>query len=95
MDPTLTYFQGHFPNAPVLPGVAQLDFAVKIAKRHLGFPKQLQIDKVEVLKFQQVILPEQKVTLQIIKKSPLKFAFSYTSANQKHASGRIVFGEIS
>lgn len=87
----LTYFQGHFPEAAILPGVAQLDWAIKFAAQHLQC--QGEVKSVEVLKFQVVLMPEQQVTLKLEKKHAHKFTFSYHSEKGQHASGRIVLNE--
>jgi hypothetical protein len=33
LDPALRPFQGHFPQAAILPGVAQLDWAVRFGRQ--------------------------------------------------------------
>ena len=38
MSPDLPYFEGHFPGAPLLPGVAQLTLVVAFIERALGSP---------------------------------------------------------
>ena len=72
-------------------GVVQLHWAVEYAKEKLGLENHQVID-LEVLKFQVIIVPEQTLTLSLIRKSEEKVLFSYVSDNGKHASGRIVFG---
>ncbi len=34
LAPTLEHFRDHFPRYPILPGVVQLDWAVRFARRH-------------------------------------------------------------
>src|SRR5262249_11062879 len=36
LTPAIIYFQGHFPQFPIAPAVAQIDWAVHLAARHLG-----------------------------------------------------------
>lgn len=88
----LDYFRGHFPQAPILAGVVQLDWAVKLAAQYLSL-QGIEVADVEVLKFQQVIKPDTLVTLTLEQKSPLKFTFSYKSASDNLASGRIVLAQ--
>jgi acyl-CoA synthetase (AMP-forming)/AMP-acid ligase II len=86
----LFYFGGHFPQAPILPGVVQVDWA--IAKGREYFPLPPHFCGMHALKFQQVIQPEQLVTLELIhdvEKGSLNFR--YFSPNAQHASGRILF----
>jgi 3-hydroxymyristoyl/3-hydroxydecanoyl-(acyl carrier protein) dehydratase len=86
----LDYFDGHFPNAPILAGVVQLHWAVEYAKEHFSFD-QRNVQNLEVLKFKAVIVPGQNLQLTLTKKNNEKIAFSYVSNKGQHASGRIVF----
>ncbi|WP_416306504.1 thioester dehydrase [Neptunicella sp. SCSIO 80796] len=91
LEPELACFDGHFPGMPVLPGVVQLDWAVKLAKTHLSIEPQAVAKQFEVLKFQQLLVPGLIVTLELQKKDSHKVLFSYHSERGQHASGRIVF----
>ena len=87
----LLYFDGHFSQAPILPGVAQLDWAIAFGRAHFDLPPQFM--GVQALKFQRVIQPEMPFQLELQhdrQKSSLSFRFS--SAAGQHASGRILFG---
>lgn len=86
----LDYFNGHFPNAPILAGVVQLHWAVEYAKKYFLLA-ELEVKNIEVLKFQVVIIPGQELKLTLIKKTANKVLFSYGSTKGQHASGRIVF----
>lgn len=90
----LDFFKGHFPGVPVLPGVVQLHWAVELAQQHFGYTKYRYVQQVEVLKFQQLLIPEQQVELVLTRKSAHKFAFSYRSNFGLHASGRVIFKEL-
>lgn len=93
LDSELPYFEGHFPQMPVLPGVVQLDWAVAWAREYLQFASGLPVRQLEVLKFQQLMLPGMQIQLELIRKDDHKCLFSYRSDKGQHASGRIVFGE--
>ncbi len=88
LPPDLDYFRGHFPGAPILAGVVQLDWAVKYARQYLSI--QGDVKDIEVLKFQVVMTPELELTLTLTKKKDDKFSFSYHSHKGQHASGRVV-----
>lgn len=91
IPPDLIYFDGHFSDAPILPGVAQLDWAVTFARRWFNISEPFQ--SMAQIKFQQVIQPAMSVHLRLIH-LPAKSAadFQYTSAAGAHSSGRLVFG---
>lgn len=86
----LLYFRGHFPDKPVLPGVVQVHWAVLLAGRYLG--KTGAFKGVTNLKFQRIIVPDQRVDLSL-EYSAAKHAliFSYSSEAGPHSSGRILF----
>jgi len=86
----LDYFNGHFPQAPILAGVVQLHWAVEYAKQKLSFTNH-SVKNLEVLKFQEVIVPGQTLEIILTKKNNEKVLFSYLSEKGQHASGRIVF----
>lgn len=92
IDAKLRYFEGHFPQVSILPGVTQLDWAKHFASEYLSYPI-VAIDRVEVLKYQIVIQPDAVVKLALVKKSEHKFTFKYHSESGTHASGRIVLRE--
>lgn len=92
IEPSLLYFQGHFPDFPILPGVAQIDWAIYYGQTLLNCPNQFA--GMEVIKFQEAILPNQTVLLSLkwdSHKGILYFSFN-SHANEpvkKHSSGRI------
>lgn len=81
------WFAGHFPDAPVLPGVAQLDWAVHFSRQYFTPLQQLQA--VEVLKFQQMIRPGQQLLLTLEHTAEHTSLFSYSRNGEKVASGRL------
>lgn len=85
----ISYFRGHFPEAPVLPGVVQLDWALYFARKYMGISSNM-VKSVEVLKFQLVVQPLQDLMLHMVKKSDYKFSFKFTSKKGVHASGRVL-----
>jgi len=88
----LYYFQGHFPQAPILPGVAQLDWVMKYLAQYFATDTEKLIS-VDVLKFQHIVRPGYQVTLTLEQVKPHKYAFSYFSRHGQHASGKVVFSE--
>jgi len=84
----LAFFDGHFPEQAVLPGVTQLDWAVKLGCNAFGY--NANVATLEVLKFQQLILPNTYVDLVIEHQAhKSKLIFSYRDGDKRFASGRI------
>jgi acyl-coenzyme A synthetase/AMP-(fatty) acid ligase/3-hydroxymyristoyl/3-hydroxydecanoyl-(acyl carrier protein) dehydratase len=89
VPPDLAHFSGHFPKAPVLPGVVQVDWALSLARQHLDLPPRFA--GMEVLKFQQLVRPGDLLRLSL-KFDPErgKLYFAFTSAGAACSSGRIL-----
>lgn len=81
------FFNGHFPDFPILPGVVQLFFAKEFAKDvyNLDFVPQ----KVKKIKFSSIIKPECKVKLVLSKKEG-SVDFKYISGEKTFSSGTFV-----
>ncbi|AAZ35114.1 AMP-binding enzyme family protein [Pseudomonas savastanoi pv. phaseolicola 1448A] len=90
VPPDLAFFSGHFPKAPVLPGVVQVEWAISLGQRLLNLPTDFA--GMEVLKFQQLVRPGDRLKLTLrfdAARSKLHFAF-HNSENAPCSSGRIV-----
>ncbi len=86
----LLYFDGHFAQAPILPGVVQVHWAEHFARKLFALEGECQ--QLEAIKFQQVIRPGQRLTLELgYQPSRGKVTFAYRSASDQHASGRLLF----
>ncbi|MDT8907757.1 Acyl-coenzyme A synthetase/AMP-(fatty) acid ligase [Pseudomonas sp. NFACC09-4] len=91
VPPDLAYFSGHFPTAPVLPGVVQVDWALGLGRRLLDMPPRFV--GMEVLKFQQLIRPGDEVQLHLrFDRERGKLYFAYRNDTATCSSGRIVLG---
>ncbi|WP_166358458.1 acyl-CoA synthetase family protein [Pseudomonas akapageensis] len=93
VPPDLAYFSGHFPQAPVLPGVVQVDWALDLARQRLGLPGRFA--GMEVLKFQQLIRPGDVVELGLRWDAGRgKLYFAYRLEGVACSSGRILLGVV-
>jgi acyl-coenzyme A synthetase/AMP-(fatty) acid ligase/3-hydroxymyristoyl/3-hydroxydecanoyl-(acyl carrier protein) dehydratase len=85
----LAHFAGHFPDAAILPGVVQIDWAIRFARKYCALHGEFSA--LENLKFLAVILPGAKVQLSL-KWDGERLEFAYSTALRKHSSGRVIFG---
>jgi len=86
----LAHFSGHFPGTPVLPGVVQIDWAQQLARALINDLPPL-FGGMEVLKFQQLVRPGDRLQLTLrfdAERSKLYFTFRSGEANC--SSGRIL-----
>lgn len=91
ISPQSPYFDGHFPEAPILPGVVQLDWVALFGRELFDLPPRFL--RMEAVKFQQVIKPgcPIEMTLQFDAGGG-RLSFALRSPAGPHASGRIFFG---
>jgi acyl-coenzyme A synthetase/AMP-(fatty) acid ligase len=70
---SLHWFQGHFPDFAILPGVVQLHWAVLYGRRHLGITAAAASAQV---KFRRPIRPDDRLTLALaVQRGRLTFAY--------------------
>ncbi|NRA71339.1 MAG: acyl-CoA synthetase [Gammaproteobacteria bacterium] len=86
----LYYFQGHFTQAPILAGVAQLDWVMTYLAKYFDVDKT-KLSSVDALKFQIIVRPNYRINLMLNRVKPNKFSFNYSSEHGQHASGKVVF----
>jgi 3-hydroxymyristoyl/3-hydroxydecanoyl-(acyl carrier protein) dehydratase len=85
----LAHFDGHFPAAPVLPGVLQLGWALALAAPRLGTAAKCR--EFEALKFQQLLRPGDDVLLHLRWDTARgKLHFAYRLGEQAYSSGRLL-----
>ncbi|WP_263262139.1 AMP-binding protein [Pseudomonas sp. RIT-PI-S] len=85
----LACFSGHFPSAPVLPGVVQVGWALQLGRALLDLPPRFA--GMEVLKFQQLVRPGDLLSLSLrFDVERAKLYFTYRAGEQPCSSGRIL-----
>jgi len=88
VDANIADFEGHFPNYPLLPGVTQIDWVIFYGKKFLN--SGTHFSGMEVLKFQEPILPNSIVLLTLIwDAEKQKLSFNYSGEGKQYSSGRI------
>ncbi|WP_130887663.1 acyl-CoA synthetase family protein [Pseudomonas sp. Sample_21] len=87
----LAYFSGHFPKAPVLPGVVQVEWALNLGRQLLNLDGAFA--GMEVLKFQQLVRPGDEIQLHLrFDAERGKLYFAYRNDTATCSSGRILLG---
>lgn len=74
--PDLVQLDGHFPGMPIIPGVAQVDWVIKLAARHLGLA--LTSGQDYQVKFHRLTLPGTAVKLTLrhdVERQRLNFSY--------------------
>ncbi|KAB2526339.1 AMP-binding protein [Pseudomonas sp. GXM4] len=91
VPPDLAYFSGHFPKAPVLPGVVQVEWALNLGRQLLKLDGAFA--GMEVLKFQQLVRPGDEIQLHLrFDAERGKLYFAYRNDTATCSSGRILLG---
>lgn len=90
------YFQGHFPEVAILPGVLQVHFAVLFSRKYFALSTNLLC--IKKLRFAHIICPEENVKLRIkFFKERQKVFFQYSQELNNgicnNSSGELYFGE--
>lgn len=88
----LYYFQGHFPQAAILPGVAQLDWVMHYLNEYMAVDTN-NVVSIDALKFQIIVQPNYEIELMLKKIKTNKYSFSYSSSHGQHASGKVVLAD--
>jgi acyl-CoA synthetase (AMP-forming)/AMP-acid ligase II/3-hydroxymyristoyl/3-hydroxydecanoyl-(acyl carrier protein) dehydratase len=90
----LAYFGDHFPAFPLLPGVVQIGWAEYFSK--LFFPIRLPFSHLEMVKFSQMIRPDEELLLSLEwRENQHKLHFQYSAGTHACSSGRLVYGAAS
>lgn len=88
----LAHLPGHFPGAPVVPGVVQVGWALALAAPRLGTPAHCR--NMEALKFQQLLGPGDTVELHLrADHARGKLYFAYRQGTINYSSGRLVWSK--
>ena len=90
VDPGLAVFDGHFPEAAILPGVALLAWATRLARQ--AFPVAGEFAGMDAVKFQHLVRPGDRLDVELTWQAAKgQLAFRFSSATGVHASGRLRF----
>lgn len=96
IDAGLTVFDGHFDDHPILPGIAEVHWAMCFAQGRL--PVAGRFAGMSRLKFTRVIQPPTRLTLALQWRARAEggaLAFAYQDAHGGCASGELLFAPSS
>ncbi len=85
------YFDGHFPELKILPGVAQVHFVSYFLKNFFGVNEAFS--DIKKLKFSHIIFPNEEIFIKINKEGERDFYFEYSKKNMICSSGIVVIKE--
>ncbi|WP_228875609.1 AMP-binding protein [Paraburkholderia saeva] len=92
VPPELAHFAGHFPGLPILPGVVQVDWAIRLAADHVADARA--IASVDRLKFMAPVPPGAMLSLKLSHDAARRrVQFTYRLGERECASGVIVYQE--
>lgn len=88
-DGSENFFQGHFPEFPILPGVMQLKLAHDYAEKMLG--REIKLHAVKKMKFVHVIRPRDRVMLRLEEKGEGSILYVFSKGDTICSSGVLAF----
>lgn len=90
VDANNPWFSGHFPDNPVLPGIAQLKYVFELLSSHWG--EDMQLAGLKRVKFRKLIVPGDRLDIQVTPTgTENQYIFEITSESEDVCSGRMSF----
>lgn len=84
------WFSGHFPNNPILPGIAQLKMVVDLIARQSE--DNLRITGLSRVKFRKIVKPGEQLDIQVTcSDTENHYTFKITSGDEDVCSGKMLF----
>jgi uncharacterized membrane protein/acyl-CoA synthetase (AMP-forming)/AMP-acid ligase II len=83
------YFDGHFPEFPILPAVAQTELVARFASRYLG--TGVGLSEIRRIKFTSLIRPGVPLLLKLVRKeNAISFNINSPNGETAYSSGTVV-----
>jgi len=88
-----SWFDGHFPGWPVLPGIAQLGMVYELVRRALDGP--VRVVEVSRVRFKQRIVPNDRLTVVAESRSGGgRYAFRITRGDEVVCTGTMTVAAV-
>ncbi len=89
-DGNSPWFSGHFPDNPILPGIAQLKMVVDLLAKE--FAGKLCVTGLSRVKFRKIVKPDEILDVHVTgSNTENQYIFRITSGNEDVCSGRMFF----
>jgi len=89
---TSSYFDGHFPNFPILPAVAQTELVIRFASQYLG--TGIDVSEIPRIKFSNLVWPSTPLVLKLEKnEKTVSFKIVSPDGNAVYSIGTLKFRE--
>ena len=85
-----TWFQGHFPGDPVLPGIAQLHLVEETIRAVLG--QEIRLVGLKRVRFKRIIRPEETIAISAdpVEDKPGLYRFQLTVDGENACNGLMI-----
>jgi 3-hydroxymyristoyl/3-hydroxydecanoyl-(acyl carrier protein) dehydratase len=84
------WFSGHFPNSPILPGIAQLKMVADLIAA--SGSSNLRITGLSRVKFRKLVRPGERLDIQVTGSDMQNhYLFRITSGDEDVCSGKMLF----
>ena len=93
LEPSSTWFSGHFEECPLVPGVAILAFVAETVKRQGHRQgRTLEVSGFSKVRFRRVVFPEERIHISVVAMPPgpeAELQFHVTCAGESVAQGAL------
>ena len=92
VDANSPWFQGHFPDNPILPGIAQLALVKAVVTQASGM--ETAVKELRRVRYRQMIRPGDAMSIQVVAvpDAPYTYKFKIIASNEVACSGTMCIG---
>ncbi len=93
IDGDSPWFSGHFPDDPILPGIAQLKMVVDLLSNSVA--DNMRMTGMSRIKFRKIVRPGELLDINVSSDNKENnYMFRITSGNEEVCSGKMSFSQI-